>query len=100
MGEEHDSGLPDSRAPWERPIAHTGRVDRQDPDQPHRRHSAPEATSRRTEGRNRRAAQPGDSEQLTVADLRTLSERVRSVMANLPKQRKRVRCKAGKKRAE
>ena len=38
--------------------------------------------------------------QLTVADLRTLSQRVRSVMESLPKQRKRVRCKAGKKRAE
>ena len=38
--------------------------------------------------------------QMTVADLRSLSARVRSVMANLPKPRKRVRCKAGKKREE
>jgi hypothetical protein len=39
--------------------------------------------------------------QLTVADLRTLSQRVESVMAALPKERKRkARCKAGRKRAE
>ncbi|MFZ3395530.1 hypothetical protein TVH25_19990, partial [Rhodococcus sp. 7Tela_A2] len=101
VDEGHDSGLPDNRAPWERPIADP--TFREAPSGHRRRsrarradipadgaraggahsedarsrgaHSAEaqsegdHAASRRDSGRNRRAADAGDPERLTVADL-------------------------------
>lgn len=76
MGEEHDSGLPDSRAPWERPIAdsgyrssHTGRTRRRPTDLPGDAGPPPPVRGAET-GRPRRSATPGENpDQVTVAAL-------------------------------
>lgn len=67
MDQEHDSGLPDSRAPWERPLAdsayretQSGRI---------RRDGRPSDADRSDSARSRRAESGGKPEQLTVAEL-------------------------------
>jgi len=75
VDQEHDSGLPDSRAPWERPLAdstyretQSGRIRRDGRSSDAGRGEA--ATGRRNDsGRIRRGESGANPEQLTVAEL-------------------------------
>ncbi|OLL20810.1 MULTISPECIES: LCP family protein [unclassified Rhodococcus (in: high G+C Gram-positive bacteria)] len=78
MGEEHESGLPDSRAPWERPIAdsgyrssHSGRVRRRPEGLAPPADAGPAPSGRGADtGRPRRSAAPDENpDQVTVAAL-------------------------------
>ncbi|KLL97022.1 hypothetical protein NJ76_09260, partial [Rhodococcus sp. IITR03] len=74
MDEEHETGSPDPRAPWERPIADSSyresRSSRRSRSGGVHRSDDTDPDSRRHESaRNRRAADSDDPEQLTVAEL-------------------------------